>query len=200
MFCPKCGSTQDDALKFCKSCGANLFAVRQVVDSRETDEKFDWSKTWVAEMFRSSDETRRRKLEMERKAGITPEVKRITEIKAGVITSSIGVSLAFFLLVLMEGVIRSGKVSTAAVEILARLWIVGVIPLFVGMALIINGVFVSKRLVNIAKQKSQEQFNGTDKKVGPRAIASPNSAEFVPSKLSVTEGTTTHLSRPSVKP
>ena len=35
---------------------------------------------------------------MERRMGITPEVKRYNEIKAGVIVSSIGVGLAIFLL------------------------------------------------------------------------------------------------------
>ena len=51
MFCPRCGSTQSEELKFCKSCGANLSAVRQAVDTRETGGKIDWNKTWVAEMF-----------------------------------------------------------------------------------------------------------------------------------------------------
>src|SRR6266545_6832604 len=76
MFCPKCGSTQSDELRFCKSCGANLLAVRQVVDTRETGESFDWGKTWVAEMFMSPGEMKRRKEELERQRGITPEVKR----------------------------------------------------------------------------------------------------------------------------
>jgi hypothetical protein len=61
MWCPRCGSsqrnwysTQDvlEELTFCKECGANLYAVRQVVDEREVDEKFDWNKTWVAEILR----------------------------------------------------------------------------------------------------------------------------------------------------
>ncbi len=61
MFCPQCGASQDEELKFCKLCGANLYAVRQVVGTRETGEKFDWSKTWVAEMFLSegTQETQR---------------------------------------------------------------------------------------------------------------------------------------------
>ncbi len=66
MFCPRCGSSQSEELKFCKACGANLYAVRQVVDTRETGEKFDWSKTWVAEMFLSGEEAERRKAELER--------------------------------------------------------------------------------------------------------------------------------------
>ncbi|HEX8115845.1 MAG TPA: hypothetical protein VF521_01110, partial [Pyrinomonadaceae bacterium] len=65
MFCPQCGNKQSDELKFCNLCGANLFAVRQVVGTRATDEKFDWSKTWVAEMFMSEAERKRRNAELE---------------------------------------------------------------------------------------------------------------------------------------
>ena len=43
MFCPQCGSTQSDELKFCKSCGVNLDAVREVAAMRPAGEKFDWS-------------------------------------------------------------------------------------------------------------------------------------------------------------
>jgi predicted amidophosphoribosyltransferase len=66
MFCPQCGSNQSDELRFCKLCGANLAAVRQVVATRETGDKFDWSKTWVAEMFLSGEESVRRAAAIER--------------------------------------------------------------------------------------------------------------------------------------
>src|SRR6516164_2748553 len=151
MFCPRCGSNQSDELKFCKACGANLYAVRQVVDTRVTNQKFDWSKTWVADMFMSGEEAVRRQAEIERHLGITPATRRYQEIKAGVITSSVGLAVAVFLSIFMDGIIRSGRVSTAAAEILSHLWIVGVIPLFVGLALIINGYFVSRRIVDLWK-------------------------------------------------
>jgi hypothetical protein len=193
MFCPKCGSTQDEELRFCKLCGANLFAVRQVVDNREPEDKFDWSKTWVAEMFRSSEETRKRKLEMERRVGITPEMKRITEIKAGVIMGSIGVSIALVLSVIMEGLIIGGSVSATAAEILSRLWIVGAVPLFIGIALIINGLFVSKKLVEIAKRKAEADANVLEKGTHARSLSEADTTQAIPSGFSVTEGTTKHL-------
>ena len=71
MFCPQCGTNQSDELKFCKSCGSNLYAVRKVVATREVDEKFDWGKTWVAEMFLSPGERERRKEDLELQRGIT---------------------------------------------------------------------------------------------------------------------------------
>jgi hypothetical protein len=192
MFCPKCGSTQNDELKFCKSCGANLFAVRQVVDTRET-EGFDWTKTWVAGMFMSSQELKRRKEEAERQRGITPEMKRYNEIKAGIITGAVGVGIAIFLFVFMQGIILSGNVTANTAEILSRLWIGGVLPLLVGIALIINGVFVSKKIVESAKKYSHEAPRNLEGDVNPQSLGPADTTEVIPSGFSVTEHTTKHL-------
>ena len=145
MFCPQCGSTQDDNLKFCKSCGANLQALRQVMATRDSEGKFDWNRTWLKEMFMSSEESARHKAELERLQGITPESKRLAEVKAGVITASVGVGLMIVLFVIMNGIILSGGASEAAAEILSRIWIAGVIPVLVGLALIFNGTVVSRK-------------------------------------------------------
>ena len=193
MFCPKCGSTQSDALKFCKLCGANLFAVRQVVDSRETAEGFDWTKTWVAEMFMSPQELKRRKEETERQRGITPEMKRYNEIKAGIITSIVGIGLAIFLYVFMQGIILSGNVTANSAEILSRLWIAGVLPLFVGIALMVNGVFVSKKILESAKRDSQNAPSKLEGEVNPQSLGPADTTEVIPSAFSVTEHTTKHL-------
>ena len=199
MFCPKCGSVQSDELKFCKSCGANLFAVRQVVDTRETAEGFDWSKTWVAEMFMSPQELKRRKEEIERQRGITPEMKRHNEIKAGVITGSVGIGIAIFLYVFMQGIILSGNVTPNSAEILSRLWIAGVLPLFVGIALIINGVWVSKKLVEVARRQSQNLPNTLEQESNPQSLGPADTTAFVSPGFSVTEQTTKHLSNSGQK-
>src|SRR3982751_5831586 len=163
MYCPQCGSNQGDDLKFCKLCGANLYAVRQAVATRGTSEKFDWSKSWVTEMFLSEGERKRRAEELEHRRGITPEVKRYKEIKAGVITSSVGIALMIFLYVFMPGLILSGHVPPDVAAIIGRVWIAGVIPFFVGLALLINGLFVSKRLVEIARQRQQAKADSLEK-------------------------------------
>ena len=196
MFCPQCGSTQSDELKFCKLCGANLDAVRQAVATREAGRNIDWSKTWVAEMFMSGEEKRHRQAELERLRGITPEVKRVREIKAGVITTFAGLATALFLFVLMEGIIRSGGPTPEEAEIVSRIWVAGLIPVFVGIALIINGVFVSKKLVELAARQSQSGTDALGGRPQRDALRPADTSEFVPADFSVTEETTMHLKSP----
>ncbi len=194
MFCPRCGVSQSEELKFCKSCGANLYAVRQAVDTRATGEKNDRGKPWFADMAVSDAESKRRQDELDHRRGITAEVRRYNEIKGGVITGSVGLALAIFLNVFMQGLILSGKIPPDTAEILSRLWVVGVIPLFVGLALIVNGVFVSKRLAEIARQAAQRELSVPENDTHPLELRSAETTEFIPSGFSVTEGTTKHLS------
>src|SRR5262245_43245391 len=144
MLCPRCASNQNDDIKFCTSCGANLQAVREALDAPE-GKKFDWSNTWVADMFMSGEMAEVRKLEMERRLGITPEVKRYDEVKAGVICSSVGVGVAIFLYFLMGAIAAQSPPQDQ--ELLRSIWFAGVIPFMVGIALIINGLVVSKKIV-----------------------------------------------------
>ena len=205
MFCPQCGSTQSDELKFCKTCGANLQALRQVMASRDTEDKFDWSKTWVAEMFQSGDIATKRVAEIDLLMGRTPEEKRTNEIKAGVITASVGIAITLLLLVLMGGIIASGRVSDAAAEILSRLWIVGILPLMIGVALIINGVFISKRGEGEESETGASNPNSNaDAVIQNEAAGLPDPGagsylgpadtnELFPAGFSVTDETTKHL-------
>ena len=198
MFCPQCGINQTEELKFCKSCGANLHAVRQVVTTRETDEKFDWSKTWVAEMLMSQDEQKRRK----RKRGHTAEEKRYDEIKAGVITSCVGIGAMIFLFILMQGIILSGQNPPGDAEILSRIWVAGVIPFFIGLGLIFNGLVVSKKLVEISKRELQQKetariFDPSGKGKEELSLSSADWYESSSPKPSVTENTTRELGNSS---
>jgi hypothetical protein len=189
MFCPRCGTNQSDELRFCKGCGANLHAVKKVVDPKEAEKKFDWSDTWVAEMFLSGDAHVRRKAELERALGVTPEIKRYKEIKAGVITASAGLAAMLFLAVFMQGIILGAKIPDDTAEILSRIWLVGVIPLFIGIAFIINGIFVSKKIVEASQRQALLERSPETNLLPPR-----DTSEFVPTQFSVTEETTRHLS------
>jgi hypothetical protein len=199
MFCPQCGTTQSDELKFCKACGANLSAVRQAVTLREPPSNFDWSKTWVAEMFMSGEEAKRRKAEAERLQGITPEVKRYNEIKGGVITASVGLAAMIFLYVFMQGVVLSGNVPPHEVEIVSRIWIAGIVPFFVGLAIIFNGVVLGKKQVELAKRAREAEAGALDGPAAAGQLRPADTTEFIPSNFSVTEETTKHLSSPAQK-
>jgi hypothetical protein len=196
MLCPRCASNQSDDVKFCKSCGANLQAVRDVLENRVPGNKFEWGDTWVAEMFRSGQAIELRKMEMERRMGITPEVKRYNEIKAGVITSSVGVGVSIFLFVFMQGLVN--VVGHEAQQILPHLWIAGVIPFFVGLALIINGLVVSKRMAEV-QEREMRKIKALDgdslagETATQRALRPADTNEFIPTGYSVTEQTTRHL-------
>src|SRR6478672_13060374 len=114
MLCPRCGTNQSDEMKFCKVCGANLEAERLALVNPEAAKKCDWSDTWVAEMFRSGQAAEMRKLDIERQMGITPEVKRYIEIKAGVITSAVGWGVGGLWFIVMQGLL--GNVSHQGAE------------------------------------------------------------------------------------
>ena len=190
MLCPRCASNQSDDIKFCTSCGANLQAVREALEPHDP-KKFDWSNTWVAEMFMSGQAAELRKLEMERRLGITPEVKRYNEIKAGVIVSCVGIGVMIFLSVLMPAIARQS--TDADAEILRHIWISGFIPFMVGLALIINGLFVSKKMVQVM-ERAQKGTNALDEGVAPRGLRSAETSEFIPANMSsVTDQTTRHL-------
>jgi len=190
MFCPRCGSTENEGLRFCKSCGANLQAVMQVVDTRETEQKRERSKPWFAEMAIYDAESKRRQEELDHRRGLTPEVTRYNEIKAGVITSSVGVGVAVFLYVFMQGLILSGNVSGNTAEILSRLWVVGIIPFVVGLALLLNGAIVSKKLAEVVRQAAQPAPRTEEKETNPLELRSADTTEFIPTNYSVTEDET----------
>jgi hypothetical protein len=193
MFCPQCGSTQANELKFCKACGANLGVVREALHSGQPPTGFDWSKTWVAEMFQSSEESVRRAAELERLQGITPETKRRNEVKAGVITASVGIAVMIFLYFLMQGIILSGDIKPGDAEILSRVWLAGVIPFMVGIALIINGTIVSKKIAAASADRAAEEARHLAGKASGEYLPPADTNELFPAGFSVTDNTTQHL-------
>jgi hypothetical protein len=200
MFCPQCGSTQNDDLRFCKLCGANLQAVRQVMVLKEGEEqRFDWSNTWVAEMFMSEAERKRREQELQRQQGITPEIKRYDEIKAGVITSSVGIAVMLFLNMLAPGIIAAGHLQQGEDVLIRNIWGVGIIPFLVGLAIIFNGLVVSKRAIKLQERSLRATNQATAVEAGARSadqLPPANTSEIVPTSFSVTEHTTQHLGNP----
>ena len=189
MICPRCASNQSDEIKFCTSCGANLQAVREALQVPDPSGKFNWNNTWVAEMFMSGQAAELRKREIERQLGITPEVKRYNEIKAGVIVSCVGIGVSVFLFPLMQAIAAQNPHDA---EILKSVWLAGFIPFMVGLALIINGIVVSKKMAEVM-EREQSKAKSLEEGPAPRGLRSPDTNEFIPTNFSVTDQTTRHL-------
>lgn len=194
MLCPRCGSNQNDEIKFCTSCGANLQAVREALDAPGSGKHFDLGNSWMAEMFKSGQLAELRKLEMERRLGITPEIKRYNEIKAGVVVSCVGFGIMVFLFVFMQAIAGQSPNDPDA-EVLRHVWIAGFIPFMVGLALMINGLLVSKKIVQALERDQRDQKERKDLGEGfePRGLRSAETSEFIPANMSVTDQTTRHL-------
>jgi hypothetical protein len=188
MLCPRCTSNQSDEIRFCTSCGANLQAVREALDAPD-GKKFDWSNTWVADMFMSGQAAELRKQEMERRLGITPEVKRYDEIKSGVIVSCVGIGVSIFLFFIMQAIANQNPRDA---ELLNKVWLAGVIPFMVGLALIINGMVVSKRMAQVIEREQQKNMPLSDGATA-RSLNAADTSEFIPTAFSVTDETTRHL-------
>jgi len=94
--------------------------------SRSAEEKPDWGKSWAANILLAK--------EIQEWMRGTPEERRINEIKGGVITSLAGVGLMIFLYFFLDLVAKRDGDSE---EIVRSLWMVGIIPILVGIGLLI---------------------------------------------------------------
>jgi len=193
MFCPACGLQVNDDLKFCRQCGANLRGVRDAMTSNSAEGKSDWNKTWWAEIAHAH-------AMKELGIGVSPEEKSLNEMKGGVITSFVSVGLMIFLHFFFKVVTRGNYDNFA--EMLRSLWLVGIIPFLVGISIIFNGLFISRRLVKLKEQQSQP---ATPTSQAPAALPAKTTDQLVanaaqPAGHSVTEDSTLHLTEPVATP
>jgi hypothetical protein len=193
MFCPGCALETSEDLKFCRRCGANLRGVREAMTSGATQDKFDWSKTWVADMFLTDQEKERRRYVTAEEKRFHEERKRINEIKGGIITSLAGLGLMIFLYFFL-GVVANEQ-PPADAEIIRHVWYFGIIPIFVGLGIMINGLFVSGRLVRLNEELMQNAKPSFQPAVPLASLPAKSTAEMVSepaqgSGYSVVEDTT----------
>ena len=92
----------------------------------------------------------------------------------------------------MQGIV--GKVDPDTAEIITRIWVAGIIPFLIGLALIINGLVVSKKIVE-AIEREQQRTKSVEDGASPHALRSADTSEFIPANLSVTDQTTRHLEK-----
>jgi hypothetical protein len=142
MFCPGCGIQVSDDLKFCRKCGANLHGAREGMTSSSTEEKLEWNKTWSE----SHQEEARKRLNP------TPEEKRLTEIKEGVLTIFTGFGAMIFLYFFFDAV---AKRAGEGADIIRSLYWLGIVLVLIGAGMIFNGLFINQRLVKPKEQQLQ---------------------------------------------
>ena len=193
MYCPSCGTEVSDQTKYCTKCGVNLRRVKGVLGKGGAGVKKgdDWE---PLEERRARNEARKKK---------TPEVKRLEEIKAGVITSSVGFGLMVFLSLLFNAI--ASTIEGPGGNILRSLWAVGLIPFLIGLGILFNGLFVSKRIADLKRQQERNDQQSP-------LFSAPNTLDTSPvarlvepsqspiSDFSVTETTTTKLREPVAAP
>jgi hypothetical protein len=145
MFCPGCGIQVSDGLKFCKQCGVNLRSAREAITTSSadsTEEKSDWSKAWMEFL---PEEARKR-------LSPTPEAKRLTELKEGVLTIFTGFGVMIFFYFLFDAL---AKQSGDGANFLRSLYWLGIIVVLVGVGMIFNGLFISQRMLKPKERRTQ---------------------------------------------
>ncbi len=200
MYCPSCGTDSNDQTKYCTKCGVNLRRVKGVLGKGGAGVRDgnDFERT-TPEDLRAARRAQKKK---------SPEEKRLEELKAGVITSSVGFGLMVFLSLLFDAI--ASTIDGPAANILRSLWAVGLIPFLIGLGIIFNGLFLSKRIVELKRrQEIQEQQERQSLFSAPNTwetldtspvarLAEPSQSPI--SDFSITETTTTKLREPVPAP
>jgi hypothetical protein len=200
MYCPSCGTETGDQTKYCVKCGVNLRRVQGALGKGDAGggDGNDREPAWLTEIHKARIEERRRLRDEHRKK--TPEEKRFNEIKTGVIVSSVGFGLMVFLNLLF-GAIASTMDGPEA-NVLRSLWAVGLVPFMIGVGILFNGFFISKRIVELKRQQEQPDqqqslFSAPNTSPVARLV---EQAQSPIQDFSITETTTTKLREPVSAP
>ncbi len=188
MYCPSCGTESSDQTKYCTRCGVNLRRVKGALAKDAGGKDVTDSERTALDEIRISRRAQKKK---------SPEEKRLDEIKGGVITSSIGFGLMVFLYFLFDAV--ASTVDGPESNILRSLWAVGLIPFMIGAGIIFNGLFISKKIVELKREQERK-----DQQLP--LFSAPNTSQVSLlvepqqnpiSDFSITEPTTTKLREPA---
>jgi hypothetical protein len=209
MYCPNCGIKEDQLIQFCRTCGTDLRLIHVGLEAPEQpstssmtarDEvarvvaaKVQEGKWWqlaamVPEVERLFESPEMRELRLFREA----ETQRLRRLRAGVITSAVGLGTILLLLVL----------SLAKPDLLL-LTGPSLLVLLIGLGIIINGL-----LLTVPKESAFGRWSQRRKQDGPANLnlnGAETQAELPPvqaplAPYSVTDQTTRHLSSELVKP
>lgn len=202
MYCPTCGSEERQLSQFCRTCGTNIRSVRVALEkhdavtvsavtardriSRAIAEKIREAQS-ASELHKVAEDV----LPEIEKFLESPEEKRLRRIRSGVITTFIGIGAAV-----------GAVLASIQDEDLLVLLFPAMVPVFIGLAMIMNGL-----VFTVMRKRMPEELTGETNALldASQSAGALNTAEFSevddlppvtrqPDVTSVTEHTTKHLS------
>lgn len=201
MYCPSCGSEERQLSQFCRTCGTDLRAVRAGMEKPDTitdaavTARVEIGRSIAAKIRELESGTELKQvaedvLPQVEKFLESPEEKRLRRMRAGVITSAVGLGamLMFFLVGLFSG----------QEELLIAVG-AGAVVFVIGLGILINGKVLSVQKKEASDSSSEDDVQKRLERVSggasgqqkefPRAATPP---------LSVVEHTTHKLSNDPV--
>ena len=204
MFCPACGTKDNNANQFCRACGADLRTVRTAISvpdavtasaagAREEIGRAVAAKIREARSAEDLASMTENVLPEIEKFLESPEERRLRRMRAGTITACVGLGVAIGLSAV------SGMIGGKQEEFLFLAGL-GVVTFFIGVAFLLNGYFLS-----LPKKEAADHSSDADRQRELDAAEAPPPSDYRAPELpqptaqtfvaSVTEHTTKHLEK-----
>lgn len=190
MFCPNCGSEERQPIQFCRTCGTNLRAVKtaiqqpdaitaSAVSAREEIGRAVASRIGALERAKDLSKVAEEVLPEIEKFLESPEERRLRRLRAGVMTTFIGLGATLFFLVWS---IAAGEHDLP--------WPIGFVPFFIGIAMIVNALFLTVPRAAAGRGTGEQDAGPTTGRLQP-----PDQLRLMTPPGSVVENTTELLER-----
>lgn len=195
MFCPGCGAEERQRSQFCRVCGGDLRGARAGLEhpgsiteatltAREEIGRSVALKIREVQSGKDLQHIATHVLPQITEFLRSPEEMRLRRIRAGLISSSVGISAAVLFLIVFMVTWKAGFLIGSAI---------GLVPFLVGISIVLNGVyFSSDRAVDEKEQVKEREKNLIN---GRPAVTARklSGAVRTAGPASVTEHTTHHL-------
>jgi hypothetical protein len=196
MFCPGCGLEERQSNQFCRACGTDLRSIRFAL---EAPDKITASAITARDEIGSAVAAKIRETSLSEFQEVaedllpeiekfleSPEEKRLRRIRAGIVTSSIGLgaTLAF--------AIAAALMKDSGIFMVAG---AGLVCFFIGIGLVINGLFLTMPRKQLSDRSPdgnrQRELDKHPLNIKTNDLVLPEGTPH--SFSSVTENTTRHL-------
>jgi len=198
MFCPSCGAEEKNRTQFCRVCGVELRLVRAALQQPDASSltaitaKEEITRAIAAKIKELEDADDLAKVTEDILPKIekfleSPEERRLRRMRAGVVTSAVGLGAALFFFL---GALISKEANLLVIVAL------GVTLFLIGVGIVINGKFFSRVPGSANNNRDDFRQSLVDQSPNPSVkprLDLPSSNDPAPIG-SVVEHTTKHLS------